>query len=172
MKAIAATVLALVAAVVVAVAATAGSSAPRPQTITLSESDSAITAATPPSVGVHVVAAGPISGAGSGQIRTIPKGGKTDHITLHLPKGTVSLVATDTFSAVHPNYAACKANLVGRGVFTISGGTGAFKGVTGKGTYGRKGVLVGARSAAGACLPKAKPKASYVTVTLKGSAAL
>ena len=82
------------------------------------------------------------------------------------------IVATDTFSAVHPDYKACKGNLVGRGVFTITGGTGAYAGVSGKGTYTRKGVLIGARDASGACLPKHKPKASYVTVKFTGSAAL
>jgi hypothetical protein len=150
-------------------AATASSAAQR---FTLSEASTSIGSGHKPVV-VHVVAAGPIAGRGSGVIRTIPAGGKVDHITLRLATGSVDLVATDRFAAVQPDLAACKAKLVGRGTFTITGGSGAFRGASGKGTYSRSGTLVGARSASGACLGhSAKPRASYVTLKMSGTAAL
>lgn len=160
-----------IAALALIVTATASASAAKTQTFTLTNVDPSVTDSTA-SVALHVHASGPISGTGSAQLRTIPKGGKTDHIAVRLAKGTVQLVATDTFAAVHPNYAKCRANLVGRGVFTIAGGTGAYKGASGKGTYSRSGVMVGARSAAGACLQNRAPRATYVTLKLTGTSSL
>jgi hypothetical protein len=143
-----------------------------PQRFTISESDSSIAKNHPQPVAVHVRAVGPIAGKGTGVIRTIPAGGKVDHVVLRFPNGTVTLEATDTFAAVHPNYAACKAALVGRGTFSIMSGTGAFAGASGQGTYVRSGTLIGRRSSSGACLPRATPKASYVTLKLTGNASL
>jgi hypothetical protein len=161
------------AAAALALAACAlGAAHAAPQRFTISEADGSIAASHPQPVGVHVRAVGPIAGKGTGVIRTIPAGGKVDRVLLTLPNGTVSLKATDTFAAVHPNYAACRAALVGRGTFSIIAGTGAFAGATGKGTYVRSGTLIGRRSSSGACLPKATPKASYVTIQLTGTATL
>ena len=143
-----------------------------PQRFTISEADNSIAPNHAQPVSVHVRAVGPIAGEGSGVIRTIPAGGKVDRVVLTLPKGTVSLKATDTFAAVHPNYAACKAALVGRGTFSIISGTGAFAGATGNGTYVRSGTLLGRRSSTGTCLPKATPTASFVTIQLTGTSTL
>ena len=153
-------------------AAALASASPTAQRFTLREADSSIGAVHKPIV-VQVSASGPISGSGTGILRTIPAGGNVDHVTVRFAKGSVYLVATDTKAVVHPDLRACKAKLVGRGTFTITGGTGAFRGASGKGTYDRTGVLIGARSASGVCLgQKAKPKASYATVTMIGTASV
>jgi hypothetical protein len=120
----------------------------------------------------RVTAAGPINGVGIVQIKS-SKDTRIDHMTLQLANGTVSLVATEKSYEVHPNLRKCLAKTVGRGVFTIDGGTKAFHGASGKGTYERSGILIGARSASGACLGRhAQPAASSVTVVMTGTAAL
>jgi hypothetical protein len=162
----------LAASLTFAIAASAGTAhtSAAAQRFTFSEADTSIGSGHKPVV-VRVTAVGPISGRGTGVIRTIPAGGRVDHVTLRLPRGSVYVVATDSFAAVHPDLRACKASLVGRGTFRIAGGSGAFHGATGKGTYRRRGTLVGARGADGACLgQKAKPKASYVTISMTGTA--
>jgi hypothetical protein len=162
--------LALVLCIAGAFGVAIATASPAAQRFTLSEADSSIGTGHKPIL-LRVSASGPISGNGTGVLRTIPAGGNVDHVTVRLAKGSVYLVATDTRAVVHPDLRACKAKLVGRGTFTITGGTGAFRGASGKGTYNRTGTLIGARSASGACLGhKAMPKASYATVTMTGTA--
>jgi hypothetical protein len=120
----------------------------------------------------RVTAAGPIHGVGTVQIKS-SKDTRIDHMTLQLASGTVSLVATEKSYEVHPNLRKCLATTVGHGIFTIDGGTKAFHGASGQGTYKRSGILIGARSASGTCLAKhAPPAASSVTVVMTGKAAL
>lgn len=166
-----ATTTALVA--VAAIAATAAiAGAPATQHFILTNSER-VGSGAPSAVVFHVRAAGPIAGKGSGSLRTFPAGGRVDQLTLRFATGTVAIVATDTRSVVRPDMAACKARLSGAGTYRITGGTGSFRGASGTGTYDRTGVLIGARTAAGTCLGQsAKPRASYVTVTMTGTAAL
>ena len=120
----------------------------------------------------RVTAAGPIHGVGTVQIKS-SKDTRVDHMTLQLADGTVRLVAIETSYAVHPNLRKCLATTVGHGIFTIEGGTNAFRGASGHGTYERSGVLIGARSANGTCLArKAQPTSTSTTVVMTGKAAL
>ena len=120
----------------------------------------------------RVTATGPIRGAGGVQIKSSPDT-RVDHMTLKLAKGAVFLTATEKSFAVHPNLRKCIATTVGLGIFTIDGGTNAFKGARGHGTYQRSGILIGARRANGACLGrKAPPTATSITVVMTGTAAL
>jgi hypothetical protein len=123
-----------------------------------------------PSSTIHVRAGGPISGRGT---VTIKSSGRVDHTTLHLPKGTVRLNAIEQSFVVHPDPTKCLAVSTGRGTFKIIGGTKAFRGVSGHGTYRRRTTIVGARSAGGACLGNsAPPSAEKTKTTMTGTASL
>jgi hypothetical protein len=120
----------------------------------------------------RVTAAGPIRGVGSVQVKSSPDN-RIDHMTLQLARGTVLVVATEKSFAVHPDLRKCIATTVGHGIFTIDGGTDAFRGARGHGTYQRRGILIGARNAQGSCLGrKAPPAASSITEVMTGTAAL
>lgn len=119
---------------------------------------------------LRVIAAGPIHGTGTVQLKS-SQDKRVDHMTLHLPNGTVYLVAAEKSFAVHPNLRKCIATSTGQGTFTIDGGTNDFQGVHGHGTYQRHGILIGARNANGTCLGrKAPPKATSSTIVMTGTA--
>jgi len=101
------------------------------------------------------------------------KDSRIDHMTLRLAKGDVFLVAVEKAYAVHSDPAKCRATALGRGTFTITGGTRSFAGARGAGTYIRNGVLYGTRTAEGACLGQKGPIAkSSVRVTMAGAVSL
>jgi hypothetical protein len=124
---------------------------------------------------VHVVASGPISGtATETQTEKNTATGQINYATLHFANGTVRFKAPEAFAWL-PNLKTCSAIAKGGGTFTITGGTGAFKRATGKGTFTDRGTLLGARSASGQCLgPKthAPPKRITLTITMTGNAAV
>lgn len=119
---------------------------------------------------VAVEAAGPVKGVGTEtQTDRSTAGGEINHVTLHFARGTIRLIAPEKF-AWKPNLASCSATANGRGTFTVTGGSGAYRGAKGHGTFTSHGILLGARSKSGACLgEKAMPVANYVTVKLVGS---
>lgn len=104
----------------------------------------------------RVLADGAINGRGTVDVKS-SHDSQIDHMTLHLGKGTVFLVAVEKSYAVHPDQAKCLATALGRGTFTITGGTRSFRGAHGSGTYLRHGVLYGAHNTAGACLGRNAP---------------
>jgi hypothetical protein len=120
---------------------------------------------------IAVEASGPIHGIGTEtQTETPTPGGQINHATLHLPDGTVRLIAPERF-AWQPDLRACAAKAHGGGTFKITGGTGAYRNATGRGTFTDKGVLVGARDHKGNCLGrKAQPAVIYLDVVLTGNA--
>jgi hypothetical protein len=117
-----------------------------------------------------VEAAGAVTGVGTEtQTDHDTAGGQINRATLHFAAGTIRLIAPEKF-AWKPNLASCSATANGHGTYTITGGTGAYRGATGHGSFTSHGVLLGARSKSGACLgQKAMPTANYVTVTLSGT---
>jgi hypothetical protein len=118
-----------------------------------------------------VQAAGPISGLGTEtQTEKNTAKGQINYATLHLANGTVQFTAPEKF-AWKPDFRSCSATAAGGGTFTISGGTGDYRGVSGRGTFTSNGVMVGARDSHGKCLPKAQPTINYVIVRLVGTAA-
>jgi hypothetical protein len=121
-------------------------------------------------VPVVVEAAGPISGIGTEtQSEKDTSAGQVNYVKLHFAGGTIRLVAPERF-AWKPNLRTCSATAAGGGTWKLTGGTGAYSGVVGRGTFTSHGVLLGARSANGACLgEKAPPTANYVSVTLTGT---
>ncbi len=120
----------------------------------------------------RVAASGPIEGRGAVVVHS-SENNRVDHMTLHLAKGDVYLVAVEKTFAVHPDHAKCLATALGHGTFTITGGTRSFAGAHGSGTYIRHGVLYGARTPAGACLGRKAPIAkTTVRVIMTGAASL
>lgn len=117
-----------------------------------------------------VKAVGPIAGIGTeSQSETNTKRGQVNYVTLRFAKGTLRLTAPERFGW-KPDLPSCTATANGNGTFTIKGGTGAYRGVTGKGTFTARGVLIGACSPNGTCLgEQAPPTVNYVTVTLTGT---
>lgn len=155
--------LALAVLVVGAGIATAGSLASERFTITTTGAPGAPT---------RVLAEGLIRGAGTVSLKS-SQNTRVDHMTLRLPKGNVLLVAVEKSYSVQPEPAKCIAIGVGRGSFTIRGGTGPFAGAHGAGTYLRHGVLYGARNKSGACLGRNAPIArTSVHLTMTGNVAL
>jgi len=123
---------------------------------------------------VAVQANGPISGVGTvTQIARSASGGReVNLVTLRFATGTVRLVAPER-SGWKIDARSCAAKAFGAGTFRITGGTGAYRGARGSGSFTNHGVALGARSADGACLAdKAPPVVNYVVVTLSGKAAL
>jgi hypothetical protein len=120
---------------------------------------------------IVVQAVGPISGLGTEtQTEKNTANGQINYATLHFATGTVRFIAPEKFAG-KPDFRGCPATSAGDGTFTITGGTGAYRGVSGKGTFTSNGVMIGARDAHGKCLAKAQPTINYVTVTLVGTAA-
>jgi hypothetical protein len=113
-----------------------------------------------------VAASGPISGIGL--VTTSDAPGAVP-ITLALPKGKVFLSAQGDFRW-KPDFATCTATRDIRGTYTITGGTGAYRSATGKGTFREHGAGIGARSSSGKCLQRFK--VNYVTVVLTGTASV
>jgi hypothetical protein len=116
---------------------------------------------------VLVEATGPISGVGLVTARDAP--GNTLPLTLSLPKGKVFLSARGDFGW-KPDFATCTATRNVGGTFAIAGGTGAYRGATGKGTFREHGAGIGVRSSNGKCLQRFK--VNYVTVALTGTASI
>lgn len=93
-----------------------------------------------------------------------------DLITLHFPKGTITLAGHELKTSMVPDLRACRAHGTGRGTFTITGGTGAYTGIAGGGTYLRHTTIVGARDRNGTCLgQKAQPTLIRYRATAVGT---
>ena len=110
---------------------------------------------------IPVVGSGAITAAGVFTEKAIAR--DLDRITLRFPKGTLVLRARENLSW-KPDLGACLATARGGTTWKVIGGTGAYAGATGGGTYTDHGTLLGARGADGACLGKAAPP-PYVIVT-------
>jgi hypothetical protein len=108
---------------------------------------------------------GAISGIGSatakddGPRTTVP-------LTLTFPKGKLFLVSHDPFRWI-PNLSTCTATESSRGTYAITGGTAAYRGARGSGTFVEHGVGIGVRDARGAC--QQKFRVNYVVAKLTGT---
>jgi len=119
------------------------------------------------------IAKGPITGVGI-ETQTEEEAGdqQTSYAVMHLPRGDVAVTFLETF-AWTINYRACAAHGTGSGTFTITGGTGAYTGATGQGTFTDRGTLIGARDSQGQCLgpdSSVPPKLIRVRVHATGDA--
>jgi hypothetical protein len=164
------TAAALVAAAAVAAAtAPAGGSQAKPlrQRITLSSLNIRGKEQT-----VYVRATGPISGVGTEtQTEKETPDGQINYVTLHFDNGSVRLVAPAQFEW-KPNPLTCTARPVGGGTFTITGGSGTYRGATGKGTFTYGGTAIAQRTRTGRCLGDKTPPSGvvlYVTAKMVGN---
>ena len=93
-----------------------------------------------------VSANGPIKGIGGAVVVTEDgEGNGIDKVTFK--QGTYLVDHQDTSSTGTFNETTCVARFSGSGDYTLSGGTGAYAGVTGSGTYSYRGTFFGTRTA-------------------------
>ena len=102
----------------------------------------------------RVIAAGVVNGVGFDE--TIaqdphPDGSETDTDRITLPGGTITIVDTDPPDTATFDPASCTATLHASGApYTVIGGTGAYAGATGGGTFSASGIILFSR-AGGEC---------------------
>jgi hypothetical protein len=115
------------------------------------------------SVTFHAIYYGVVTAAGT---EFSPSSGNTD--TVHLPGGTFKLVHTSP-PAPKVNLKECLATATGTAKYKITGGTGRYRGISGKGTavISEIGILGRVK---GACSENAQPAAFFIIV--KGSGPL
>jgi hypothetical protein len=125
---------------------------------------------------VHVVARGPINGIGTLAADRETGDGRAHQVTLRFDRGTVRLTLRLTREGEGwrtPNRRACTARRFGRGTFTITGGTGAYEGASGEGTFKQGGIAIAQRTRSGKCLGDRTPLSNvvfYVRLSMAGDA--
>lgn len=92
---------------------------------------------------------------GKRDVAVFPDGG----FIIHHPGGTFSFEL---------NPSTCVAHLSGNGSYTIAGGFGGYKGVTGQGTYIFHGILTFGRNGQGRCAVHRAPTASQTIIRASG----
>ena len=119
---------------------------------------------------VRIAAAGPIRGAGVlTQEFEETAGGDVVHAVWHLPRGTVTADAAEDFG-VDFDPTSCRGTATASGTWVITGGTGAYAGASGHGTFTGAGTIIGARDDRGRCLgPESGVDPKVAIVTLGGS---
>lgn len=115
-----------------------------------------------------VRATGAVHAIGSARSNDQAKG-STVPLVFSFPKGKIYASARVTFNWA-PDLATCTATRHGTGPFTITHGTGIYRGITGSGRYVENGAAIGVRSPNGGC--EQRFKLNYVVAQLKGSAKL
>jgi hypothetical protein len=120
-----------------------------------------------------VVAHGPITGTAiATQTEQQKNGAQVNYVTLHFERGTVRMTAVEPRFGFTTDAKSCSGHAYGGGSWTITGGTGPYAGLTGKGTFSTGGKAIAQRSVTGACRgEKTPPKDTvfYVTITFRGT---
>lgn len=115
-----------------------------------------------------LVANGLVNGRGTDETieqHPHPDGSETDVELLTLPGGTITIQDTDPADAFHFDPPSCTALIsTNAGVFTVVGGTGAYAGASGSGTFSARGVVVFDRIAGG-CSEEPRSFVAVVTAT-------
>jgi hypothetical protein len=120
-----------------------------------------------------VVAHGPVSGVATAtQTEQQKNGAQINYVVLHFERGTVRMTAVEPRFGFRPDAKTCTGHAYGGGTWTITGGTGAYAGLTGKGTFSTGGTAFAQRSATGACRGEKTPVKDtvfYVTIAFRGA---
>jgi hypothetical protein len=124
---------------------------------------------------IRISASGPIQGAGVlTQDFEMTDDGPVVHAVWHFRDGDVLADATEDY-ALDFDPVSCTGKATATGSWTITGGTGAYAGATGQGTFSGSGSLVGERDDRGGCLGPdsgADPRISVSTLRGTGVAQL
>lgn len=114
----------------------------------------------------RLVATGPVSGVGTDTVlghTDNADGTFTDTDRFDLPTGQVFL--SDTYTVeITTEAGSCSSIIDVHGTWTVTGGNGAFTGVTGGGTFIAAGVFVAGRDSSGQCLGFDAPPRAYAEV--------
>ncbi len=95
-------------------------------------------------------------------------GNKVDTATF--PRGTIKIAHTGTQKGSF-NPKTCLDSVTGTGTYSLSAGTGAYKGIHGSGTY-KLSVRIVANRVAGKCSMKVKPQAFQLIISASGPVSL
>jgi hypothetical protein len=122
-----------------------------------------------------VVAHGPINGVATAtQTEKQKNGAQINYVVLHFERGTVRMTAVEPRFGFRLNSRSCTGPAYGGGTWTITGGTGPYAGLTGKGTFSTGGTALAQRSAGGVCRGERTPLKDtvfYVTIAFRGAVA-
>jgi hypothetical protein len=120
-----------------------------------------------------VVAHGPIAGVATAtQTEKQKNGAQVNYVVLRFERGTVRMTAVEPRFGFTPNAKSCTARASGGGTWTITGGTGPYAALTGKGTFSTGGTAFIQRSATGACRGEKTPVKEtvfYVRIAFRGT---
>jgi hypothetical protein len=120
-----------------------------------------------------VVAHGPIAGAATATQTVKQRNGvQINYAVLHFQQGTVRLTAVEPRFGFALNAKRCTGQAYGNGTWTITGGTGTYASLSGKGTFSTGGTAMSQRSTTGECLgQKTPPKDTvfYVRIAFRGT---
>jgi hypothetical protein len=120
-----------------------------------------------------VVAHGPIEGVATAtQTEKQKNGAQINYVVLHFERGSVRMTAVEPRFGFAPDAATCTGRAHGGGTWTITGGTGAYAGLTGNGTFSTGGTAIAQRSVTGACRGEKTPVKEtvfYVTIAFRGT---
>ena len=120
---------------------------------------------------IRVTAVGPVHGSGilTQVEEETPNGGEVVHFTWHFAAGTVTGDAREDYDlAFDP--ASCTAKATSSGTWTFTGGTGAYAGASGQGTFTGHATLVGSRDERGQCQgPDSDVEPKVAISTLRGT---
>ena len=119
---------------------------------------------------IRITAVGPISGSGIlTQTEEETPTGEVVHFTWHFDRGTVTGDAVEDYGLSF-DLTACTAEATSAGTWTLTGGTGDYKGASGRGTFSGHATLVGSRDSAGRCLgPETNVEPKVAIAVLKGA---
>jgi hypothetical protein len=122
-----------------------------------------------------VVAHGAIAGVATAtQTEKQKNGAQINYVVLHFERGTVRMTAVEPRFGFRLNAKSCTSRAYGGGTWTITGGTGPYAGLTGKGTFSTGGTALAQRSAGGVCRGERTPLKDtvfYVTIAFRGAVA-
>jgi hypothetical protein len=97
-------------------------------------------------------------------------GNKVD--TVVFPNGTFKIAHSNGTGTPRFNAKTCLTTLVLNGTYRLSGGTGAYAGISGHGIYRLNILTVGARNSAGKCSNKLPPTAFQQIIKAQGPVSL
>src|SRR5215813_2660595 len=97
-------------------------------------------------------------------------GDKVDRVVF--PDGTFKIAHSNGTGTPHFNPKTCLGTIVLNGTYRLSGGTGAYAGISGHGIYRLNILIVSARNAAGKCSDRLPPTAFQQIIRAQGPVSL